>query len=257
MSVNLQHAFYALENHFSNAISLKCDEFEGSVAYIGGIDEAKFNVLLQRQPHPQPERLINNAKQFFQTNNILSWAYVVPSTIDTPALQSALEQHGFVFDESSTAMYYPLETSIQNIAEPENPLIIQSADVDKAGWLKVLQDAFGGTDLTNAQYAQALNRATSKVDMQHYLGTLEGEPIAAITLTFLNDSVRIDNVATATTHHRLGYASQMVQFGVNLAYAKELNHCFLDASSNGLSVYQRLGFCEIFSYRNYSYSQPN
>ncbi len=259
MTADLQHTFYALENHFSCAISLKCHEFErgDSVAYIAGIDEAKFNVFLQRKPNQKPELLLSNAKEYFEKNNIPGWAYIVPSTLDTSALQSALKHHGLVFDENSTAMHFTLGTPTQNIVEPEISLVIQSADANKTGWLKVLQDAFGGTDLTNAQYAQALDRAKSKVDMQHFLGTLDGEPVAAITLTFLNDSVRIDNVATAHAYHRLGYGSQMVQFVVNLSHAKGFKHCFLDASSNGLSVYQRLGFSEIFSYNNYSYSQPN
>ncbi len=256
MTSDLQNILYALEDHFSSSISLKQQEFEerGSVAYIAGIDEPKFNVLLQRQPHPQPELLISKVKEYFKENTIPSWVYVVPSTLDTPLLQRALVQHDLVFDEDSTAMYCALESFLKTPIELEIPLIIQSADVNKTGWLKVLQSSFGGTDLTNAQYAQALDRAKAKnVDMLHFLGTLDGEPVAAITLTFLNDGVRIDNVATSPFHQRLGYGSQMVQFGLNLAYVKGFKHCVLDASSDGQSVYQRFGFCEIFTYHIYKY----
>lgn len=253
---DLQDAFYDIENRFSSAISLKCKEFERSIAYIAGIDEAKFNVLLQRQSHPQPKLLISEVKEYFKNNAITEWVYVIPSVLDRPDQKSAFKDHGLVFDNISTAMYYPLETPVQNIAEPENPLIIQPVNANnKSKWFKILQDAFGGTDLTNTQYAQALDRAKSKVDMQHFLGTLDGEPIAAITLTFLNNSVRIDNVATIPTHHRLGYGSQMVQFGINLAHAKELKHCFLDASPDGLGIYQRLGFSEIFTYHTYMWKE--
>ncbi len=253
MTSDLQNTFYALEHHFSRGISLKIHVFDEAVAYIDGVDEAKFNLFLQRKAHHQPEHLINEAKQFFAMNNILSWIYVVPSYLDTLDLRHAFQAHNLIFDEDSTAMYCALGTPAQNSIEPETPLIIQSADVNKKAWLQILQGSFGGTDATNAQCAQALDRAKGRVDMQHYLGTLDDEPIAAITLTFLNDSVRIDNVATAPTHQRLGYGSQMVQFGVNLSHAKGFNHCFLDASSNGLSVYQRLGFCEIFTYHIYAY----
>lgn len=251
MASDLENTLYALEDHFSSSISLKQQEFGCSIAYIGGIDEAKFNVLLQRQHHPQPALLISSVKEYFKKNSISSWVYVVPSDLDTSLLQRALKDHGFVFDENSTAMYYPLGAPIKNIAEPENPLIIQSADINKHGWHKILRDAFGGTELTTAQYAQALDRAKAKVDMEHFLGTLDGNPIAAITLTFANDSVRVDNVATVPSHQRLGYGSQMVQFGINLAHAREFKYCFLDASSNGLNVYQRLGFSEIFTYHIY------
>jgi GNAT superfamily N-acetyltransferase len=253
IAFNLQNHFHLLEDHFSSSISLKKHVFaEGFIAYIGDIDEAKFNVLLQRQPHPQPEQLIRDAKEFFKNNNIPHWVYVVPKDLDTPILQNALKNHGLVFDEASTVMYCPLSNSVQSAVEPEVPLIIQSADVNKTGWLQIMKDAFGGTNETISQYAQALDRAKAKgTNMQHFLGTQEGEPICAITLTFLDDGVRIDNVSTTPTHQRQGYSTQMVQFSMNLAHALGYKHCVLEASADGLSVYQRLGFAEIFIYHVY------
>jgi GNAT superfamily N-acetyltransferase len=252
MTVKLEHSFYALEDCFSSAISTKQHTFaEGLVAYIGGVDEAKFNVFLQRQPHP--EQLISDVKEFFKKNDISSWAYVVPSNLGTPTLQNAIKTHGLHFDEAGTAMCCALSTSVQSAIEPEVPLIIQSADVNKTGWLQIMKDAFGGTDETNAQYAQALDRAKAKgTNMLHFLGTQEGEPICAITLTFLDDGVRIDNVSTTPTHQRLGYSTQMMQFSMNLAHILGYKYCVLEASADGLNVYQRLGFNEIFIYHVYT-----
>ncbi len=254
MTVKMEHIFYALEDHFSSSISIKKHLFaEGFIAYIGGIDEAKFNVFLQRLPHPQPEELIDEVKNFFKKNAIPGWVYVVPKNLDTPALQKALKGHGIVFDEASTVMYCALSNPVQSAVEPELPLIIQSADVNKAGWLQIMKNAFGGTDETNAQYAQALDRAKAKgTNMLHFLGCQDGEPICAITLTFLDDGVRIDNVSTTPTHQRLGYSTQMVQFSMNLAHALGYKHCVLEASADGLGVYQRLGFSELFIYHVYT-----
>lgn len=250
-----QNHFYILEDHFSSAISLKQHIFEeGFIAYIGGIKEAKFNVFLQRRHHQQPEQLISKVKDFFTQNTISGWVYVVPSQFNTISLQNALKDHDLVFDEVSTAMYCSLEPNAQSEIEPVNPLIIQSADVNRSGWLNVMLDAFGGTHESIQQYDQALNRAKAKnVDMQHFLGTLERRPVSTITLTFLNDGVKIDNVSTAPTHQRLGYSSQMVQFGMNLSFMKGFTHCVLDASSEGLSIYQRLGFHQIFAYHIYKH----
>ena len=209
---------------------------------------------MQRQPHPQPEQLIGEVENFFKKNNIPHWVYVVPKDLDTPALQKALKNHGLVFDEASTVMYCAIRNSVQSAVEPEVPLIIQSADVNKTGWLQIMKDAFGGTDETISQYAQALDRAKAKgTNMLHFLGCQESKPICAITLTFLNDGVRIDNVSTTPTHQRLGYSTQMVQFSMNLAHALGYKHCVLEASADGLSVYQRLSFSEIFIYHVCSY----
>lgn len=251
---NPQDHFDLLEDHFSSSISIKKHLFEeGFIAYLGGIDEAKFNVFLQRLSHPQPEQLISDAKEFFKNNNIPSWVYVVPKDLDTPALQNALKNHGLVFDEASTVMYCALRNPVQSTVEPEVPLIIQSADVNKTGWLQIMQNAFGGTDETISQYAQALDRAKAKgTNMQHFLGTQEGQPASAITLTFLDDGVRIDNVSTTPTHQRQGYSTQMVQFSMNLAHALGYKHCVLEASADGLGVYQRLGFSKMFTYHVYT-----
>jgi ribosomal protein S18 acetylase RimI-like enzyme len=73
-----------------------------------------------------------------------------------------------------------------------------------------------------------------------------------MTLTFLNRGVRIDNVATHPSYQRLGYATQMVQFALNLAKQMSIENCFLDASSKGLELYKRIGFFELFTYQIYS-----
>jgi hypothetical protein len=46
----------------------------------------------------------------------------------------------------------------------------------------------------------------------------------------------------------------MVQFSMNLAHALGYKYCLLEASADGLSVYQRLGFGEIFTNHVYSYT---
>ena len=253
MSLEHQQSFFKLESYFSNGISILEREFEnGSIAYIDGIDEAKFNGFLQRQAHQNYEQLISDLKNFFKENAVPNWVYAVPNHIETPELQKALANHRLVFDESSTAMHLNLE-SIKNIeTSPLVPLIIQSADTDKDGWFQVLKSGFGGTEITTNQYRKALDRAQSRnVNIQHFLGSQDGQPVSAITLTYLNDTVRIDNVATHETYQRLGYGSQMVQFAINLVKAKGFNHCFLDASSDGLNVYQKFGFEKLFTYSIY------
>lgn len=234
----LQNIFYALENHFSSAISLKSHLVgDYAIAYIDGIDAANFNVLLQRKPTPEPEIIINSAKEFFAKNNVPSWTYIVPSDLDTPSLQSALANHNFVFENTSTALCYSFD---KNPNQHPQTLTIQPVEPDHSDWLQILDLAFEGEGETTNQFSQALQQALQRakakgVDMQHFIGVINNQPVAAITLTFLNDCVRIDNVATHPNHQRLGYASQMMQFGIKFAQGKGTQHCLLDASSKGLA----------------------
>lgn len=248
----LRNHLHMIEDCFSNSISVKKQSFEkDSIAYIANIDEPHFNVFLQRHPHQDLNQLLGNIKSFFAQHHVPRWVYVVPNDLDTPSLQESLAQHDIVFSEKSSVMHYEFGSSL---IAPENSLTIQPADTNWNGFLQSMLEAFGGTNETINQYDQALKRAASQTtNMQHFIGTLNGKPITTLTLTFLNDWVRIDNVATIPSHQRLGYATQIMQFGMRLAQQKSIKHCVLDASSKGLNVYKRLGFHELFTYHIYQF----
>lgn len=209
-----------------------------------------FNVLLHRENTQEPELFINGAKHFFKQNGVHEWVYVVRNDLDSDALQNALKIHNFIFEESgsSTALCYSFGQNSEMIHEVS--LDIRPVEHNHTEWLAVMQAGFGGTDITNNQYCQALGRAKSK-GMQHFLGYVQNVPVATMTLTFLNNGVRIDNVATHPNYQRLGYATQMVQFAINLAKQMDIENCFLDASSKGLGLYKRIGFFELFTYSIY------
>ncbi len=249
---NLKTEFHALEDHFSSAISLKKLSIgKNSIAYYARIDLPHFNVLLQRENTQELELFINEAKQFFNQNGVHEWVWVVRNDLDSDALQNVLKLHNFIFEESgsSTALCYSFGQNSEMIHEIS--LDIRPIEHNNTEWLDVMQAGFGGTDITNDQYCQALGRAKSK-GMQHFLGYVQNIPVATMTLTFLNRGVRIDNVATHPSYQRLGYATQMVQFGLNLAKQMSIENCFLDASSKGLGLYKRIGFFELFTYQIYS-----
>ncbi len=248
----LRNDLHTIEDYFSKSISVKKRSFEKkSIAYIANIDEPHFNVFLQRQPHRNLNQILSDVKYFFAQHHVPRWVYVVPNDIDTSCLQEALAQHDIVFTEKSSAMHYKFEPSL---ITSENSLTIEPANTNWNGFLQVMLEAFGGTKETISQYDQALKRAAYKnTNMHHFIGTLGQQPITTITLTFLNDWVRIDNVSTIPSHQQLGYATQIMRYGMRLAQEKGAKHAVLDASSKGLKLYKRLGFHEIFTYHVYKH----
>lgn len=172
----------------------------------------------------------------------------MPEDFHTPKLQNALQELGFTFSEQSTAMYFEL-TQINELSSQD--LIIENVKADNYQWLDTIQKAFGGSDKINQQYSDALVAAATQINIEHFIGLQKGQAVAAITITCVNDCARIDNVATHPDYQRLGYASQMVRFCMKLAVSKTSKRVFLEASSDGLGLYKRLGFKEIF--KNYIY----
>ncbi|MCX7343668.1 MAG: GNAT family N-acetyltransferase [Proteobacteria bacterium] len=248
---SLKTEFHTLEDYFSNGISLKkLPVGENSIAYYAGIDLPHFNVLLHREITQEPERLINEAMHFFNQNGVYKWVYVVRNDLESAALQNALKNHSFTFEEVSTALCYSFEQNTEMVNEVS--LNIRPVEHNHIEWLAVLQAGFESTDITTNQYCRALERAKSNgILMQHFLGYAQNVPVSTITLTFLNNCIRIDNVATHPNYQRLGYASQMVQFAINLVNQKRVDYCFLDASSKGIGLYKRIGFFELFTYNIY------
>jgi len=251
----LINKFSLLEDYFFGAISSKKYLIEKeSAVYITDIERSYFRLFLQRHQHDRPKAVIENLQGLFAKNHIEDWVYIVPERFHTSILQNALLEMGFNFEEQSTAMVYLIAEN--KALDTQDTLVIEHVNADNSKWLQILQEAFGGTDKTSKQYSNALISAAAKsVDMKHFIGLHKDEPVGAITLTYLEDCVRIDNVATHPDYQRLGYASQLVQFALELVSGKAIKHVFLEASSKGLGMYKRLGFKEVFT--NYTYSTGN
>lgn len=254
---SLADKFFDLEDYFSGAISLeKYPLSEGnSVAYYSSIDKPIFNVFLQRSVLEEPEKVIANVSKFLSKWNVANWTYVLPSELDTLLLRDALNRYGFEFQESSTAMVCDVEDFVlEQVAAEQNPgtLTISPVEHHQRDWLEVMRLAFEDSEEAVDQYAQALQRAKDKgTCMQHFLGHINGKAVSTITLTFLNDSMRIDNVGTHPDFQRLGYGSQLIQFAKKLAQQNGTKYCFLDAAATALGLYKRHGFSELFTYNIY------
>lgn len=249
----LINKFTLLEDYFFGGISFQKYNIEKeSAVYITDIERSYFRLFLQRHQHANPKNDIEILQELFAKNQIENWVYVLSKRFHTSTLQNTLLEMGFNFEEQSTAMIYEFAENQPLIVE--NTLVIDNVSADNSMWLKILQEAFGGTDKTSKQYGNALLSASVKgVDMNHFIGLENYNPVSAITLTFIEDSVRIDNVACHPNYQRLGYASQMMQFALELALSKAIKNVFLEASSKGLGMYKRIGFKELFT--NYTYSK--
>lgn len=249
----LINEFAVLEDYFFGGISFQKYTIENeSAVYITDIERSYFRLFLQRHQHANPKTDIENLQELFAKHQIENWVYVLPERFHTPILQNTLLEMGFNFEEQSTAMIYEIAENQSLLGQ--NTLVIENVNADNSAWLNILQEAFGGNDKTSEQYGNALLSAAVKgVDMHHFIGLENNNPVVAITLTFLEDSVRIDNVACHPNYQRLGYASQMMQFALKLVLSKAIKHVFFEASSKGLGIYKRIGFKELFT--NYTYSK--
>jgi ribosomal protein S18 acetylase RimI-like enzyme len=83
-----------------------------------------------------------------------------------------------------------------------------------------------------------------RAPLRHYLGRFEGEPVATATM-FLGAGVAgIYDVSTAPAARRKGIGAAMTMRPLRDAVAEGLRVAILHSSTDGLSLYRRLGFRE-------------
>ena len=82
--------------------------------------------------------------------------------------------------------------------------------------------------------------------LYHLSGFIDDQIISSLTLSLTDDHARIDDVSTIPTHQKKGYATALMKEAVNYAKQLKARTCFLEASDAGLSIYQQIGFSELF-----------
>jgi ribosomal protein S18 acetylase RimI-like enzyme len=82
-----------------------------------------------------------------------------------------------------------------------------------------------------------------------YLGEVDGEPVTTGFGITLDDSVGIFNIATPPAHRRRGYGAAVTARAVRDGLASGARWAWLQASPAGYSIYERLGFRTIESWR--------
>ena len=82
-----------------------------------------------------------------------------------------------------------------------------------------------------------------------YVGEVRGEPVTTGLGFTLADSVGIFNIATPDRYRRRGYGAAVTMHAVRDGFASGAAWAFLQASSLGLPVYEKLGFRAVESWR--------
>ena len=91
----------------------------------------------------------------------------------------------------------------------------------------------------------------SGAKLYHFSGFIKNDPVCSLSLSLCGHNVRIDDLATTPAYQRKGYATQLVHAAIDFAKTLNASKCFLEASADGLSLYQKIGFKELFINRHY------
>lgn len=193
---------------------------------------------------------IAHVKNLFKKSNLpFSWWV---SELDTPStLGTILLKEGFAFKEKNVGMYLDLTKDLET-----SNSALDFKKVDSPSSIKHFADIIvsigGSEDAFKHIYAKIpLSAYRENNPLEMYVGYLNGSPTVTGILVTHADVAGIYYVATTPNERKKGFGSDMMNHLLNAAKKKGYTLATLQASSEGLSLYERLGFiasCELCEY---------
>lgn len=246
--------FRSLEQAFWQSISEDHYASPNVKAYISPVTEAQgFNLCY-----------IYEGADLDEITNVLNWydtksrdcMIICPEGKTHSILQSHQTKWQLEDEAPTTAMILQLDRW-QTVPNRVDDFTINLTNDDLSLWSQPLLTAFGsGNTLHDAiiiqQYEKAHELALQKdCPLYHFALIQNNAPICSLTLTIIVQGARLDDIGTDTKHQGKGYATALIQHALAFAQDKGAEYCALEASSDGLSVYQKLGFKSLWHYHAY------
>ncbi len=247
-------SFHSLEQAFWQSISVDHYASQNVKAYISPVTEVQsFNLCY-----------IYDGVDINEITNVLAWyeqnsrdcMIICPEGQANTILQANKTVWQLEDEAPTTAMQLSLN-EWQPIANQTNDFTVKLSNDDLSFWSYPLLTAFGsGNTLQDAiiiqQYQKAHELALQKnFPLYHFALMRNNAPICSLTLTIIDQCARLDDIGTDILHQGKGYATALIQYALAFAQDKGAEYCVLEASSDGLSVYQKLGFKPLWNYHAY------
>lgn len=228
---------------FCKAMSAEQLDTGEVIAVIAAIKDSMLNVVMDTQSTDATiEATIAAVKSFYQRHQ-KEWFWIVGPLSKPESLSQHLIKNGLSLNETFSSCYFDLKKPLESLSTP-NFIIKEATPEDELyEWSKPLNKAFPNSD--QAESFRKLNASLPHGEgaaFHHYVGYFNTKPVCCGTLFVTNNAVMIHNVGTDPDYARKGFGTAMTVHA--MLHAKQLGYqlCFLDASENGLKVYQRIGF---------------
>lgn len=249
MSTNADVLYHQTEAHYFSATN-PVERWFGSCvsAYLADQDVNEWNLLFIRVGGAPLEDAIAACEQLIRGSAVPVRVVVHQDALATCAHR--LEALSLVAADQSTAMVLELRCFVASWPVADNVEIGLADSLD--AWSEPLTSAFrlpvGGLAHYQARHQVALDRGEG---LLHFTLSVDRKVVSSLTLSMCDGLARLNDVGTHRAFRGKGYATQLIYAA--LAHARHLGAqwCFLEASSEGVSLYRSLGFRVLFDYQTF------
>ncbi|WP_340609700.1 GNAT family N-acetyltransferase [Xenorhabdus bharatensis] len=236
-----------LEDYFFSSISKIYRHIgTGIRVYVTGVETDALNFLQVVDENDQiAEELKTGIQLIGEQSNV---PFLIVAMQPSRQVLAVIEQAGFVFDPDSITTVMELDLinwqmKVECYAEYE----IRSVDHRLSDWMIPVKSAFETGDSISGQYMKCHQAALiAGKCLQHYVLYIDEKPVCALTLSRLDNIIRLDDISTVREKMGQGYASALIIYVLNDARKKGATACYLEASHEGNGVYRRIGFEPLF-----------
>lgn len=248
----MRDLFFRSANYFFKSISSHNLDF-GKIgkAYMTGVDTPTLNPLLIWEPSSEINTILEEGVKFYNIHR-LPWSLVVPEDL---ALQLDIlkfpSMKNFYLAHQSNCMFIDLRQYKHTFLNTDLEIRPVNNHLDE--WVIPLVEAFESTPTIGYQYSKAHKRALkAQASFHHFTAHLNNQPVSSLSLSILEDVVRIDDVGTLPAYQKKGLATTLLRYALNKAKELSATHCVLESSPEGRHMYEKIGFKSIFINNIYS-----
>lgn len=228
----------------------------GMTRFVTDIPFAPFNqVILTRLARAEIDERIDETLALCEERGVpLLWS--VTSSTQPADLGTFLEAHGLTDTGTMTGMAMDLGQLPQEADTPAGFVVEQVGDRDGLeAWRQAYGNSFEMPEFASAAFRDLYAEIGFRGDapFRHYVGRLDGEPVASATLFLGTGGADIWHVGTLPSARRRGIGAAMTL--APLLDARSIGYqtgtVYSSASAMGLKIYQRIGFEEYCSVTQY------
>jgi ribosomal protein S18 acetylase RimI-like enzyme len=212
---------------------------DGQVQWVlGGSPAGYFNCVVRAEL--QDDAAITAFTNRLRARSLAGTWHLGPTMRPTDLAMRLLE-HGFEWVGDDVGM----QRDLVNLPEPHrvDGLTIERVVDDRQLriWTATMVRAFN-LPVDWIEWFEQRGRALGSATWTHWLGLLDGEPVATTTLFEHAGLAGIHNVGTLPSARGRGIASALTLGALHAAQARDLKQVVLHATELGQPVYERLGF---------------
>ncbi|MEV0285780.1 GNAT family N-acetyltransferase [Kribbella sp. NPDC050820] len=216
---------------------------DGAVRWtIGGSPIDYHNAVVAADlPDAEADRVIAESLQELRDRALPGCWHVGPSMRPTD-LGSRLLDAGFTYGGSEPGMAVKLTELRQPATVPGLEMTLVDTEDQLKIWADTLGRGFGEGEREARWVADIYRRLGLGFPWRHYLGRLDGEPVATTTVFHAADAAGVYFVMTVPEARRRGIGAAITYTALRQAHGVE--YAVLGSSPAGRSVYAALGFQE-------------